>query len=93
MQAFVLILAALFSGGASNFQSMQLTESESPVHEDESSEEEAVSVQARTRVYGNPPGVLSMITRHGDLSHSTGTASTARSGHRLPNNLMAPLRC
>ena len=77
-----------------SFGLLNVTESEAPVDQDESSEEEAISVQARTRVGRDQPGLRLLVPVHGGLSLATASiASLPHSGHRLSNNLLAPLRC
>ena len=95
LHSSVLFVVALFPCAESSIGLLHLTESETPVDRDESSDEAANSVQVRTRVRRNRqrPGSSLLVTVHGGQSLPTaGIARTPQSGHRLPNNLMAPLR-
>jgi hypothetical protein len=71
-----------------------VTESESPAGPDELSEEKAVCLQVRTRVVRNQPSSPLQVPVRGGFSRVTSRlASLPHSGHRLPNHLLAPLRC
>lgn len=90
----VLFVLALFPCHTPSVGLLDLTESEAPLDQDESSEEAAVGVQARTHIRRRQAGFSLLVPVRGGLSLSTaGTANIPHSGHRLPNNLMAPLRC
>ena len=94
LQASVLFVVALFPCATPSFGLLTVAESEAPVDQDESSEEEAISVQARTRVGRNRPGSPLLVPVRDGLNLATASiAVVPHSGHRLPNNLLAPLRC
>jgi hypothetical protein len=89
----VLLVVALLPFPPHSNGLLDLTESEAPVERDESSEEATVHVQAGKRVGHNESGLLLSVSGHRLRLLTTGTAGAPQSGHRLPNNLMAPLRC
>jgi hypothetical protein len=89
----VFFAVALFPCATLNFGPREVTESEAPVEREASSEEVAISAQSRTRVVRSHAGMRLLVTLRIRLNLSTSTAGIARSGHRLPNHLLAPLRC
>jgi len=92
--AAVLFVAALFPCTALSLGLPNVTESESPAGPDEPSEEEAVCLQARSRVArSQPSSPLLVPVRVGFRRAAARPASVPHSGHRLPNHLLAPLRC
>jgi hypothetical protein len=99
LHSFVLFVVVLFPCAAPSFGLFNLTESEAPVEEDESSEEEVTKVQARIRVARirvarDQPGLPFLVPMRGRLNLATASmAGVPHSGHRLPNSLLAPLRC
>jgi len=94
LHSSVLFVVALFPCATPSFGLLNVTESEAPVDQDESSEKEAISVQARTRVGGDQPDSPLLVPMRGGLSLAVASiASVPNSGHRLPNNLLVPLRC
>jgi hypothetical protein len=94
LHSSVLFVVALFPCTEPGIGLLNSTESEAPVDQDESSEEEAISEQARTGVGRDQPGSpLPVPVRVGLSLTTVGIARVPNSGHRLPNNLLAPLRC
>ena len=94
LHSSVLFVMALFPCATPSFVLLTETESEAPVNQEELSEEEAISVQARTRVGRDQPASPLLGAVRGGLSLATASiAGVPHSGHRLPNNLLAPLRC
>lgn len=94
LHSSVLFVVALFPCATPSFGLLNATESEAPVDQDESSEEEAINVQARTRVGRDQPGFRRLGPVHGGLKVATvNITSLPHSGHRLSNHLLAPLRC
>ena len=94
LHSCVLFVVVLFSCTAPGLGLLAVTGSEAPVDQDESSEEEAISVQARARVVRDQPGSPLLVPVRGGLSLATsGVAGVPHSGHRLPNHLLSPLRC
>ena len=73
---------------------LNVTEPKAPTDTDESAAEEAISVQARARVVGSAPASPLLVPLRGGLRIATSSvAASPYSGHRLPKNLLAPLRC
>lgn len=68
------------------------SESEAPVERDESSSEAEFSSQTRTRVPRNQASQQLLSATPGERRATPGV-SFPRAGHRLPNHLLAPLRC
>jgi hypothetical protein len=94
LHSSVLLVGALFPCATPTLGLLTVAESEAPVDEDESSEELAISVRDRTRVDRDPPGSPLLGPVRGGLSLApSSTASVTNSGHRLPNNQLAPLLC
>ncbi len=94
LHAVVLFVVAIFPCAAPTLGSRTVTESEKPVDQDETSQEKDVNLQARTRVGGRQRGVPLLVPGGSRPSVSAQVMVRAsRSGHRLPNNLLAPLRC
>ncbi len=90
----VLFVVAFFPCNTPTFGLLTVAESEAPVDEGESSEDVAISVRVRTQVDRDQLGSQLLGPVRGGLSLATSsTASVTNSGHRLPNNLLAPLRC
>ena len=93
LHSSVLFAVALLPCTTPSFGMLNSTEFEAPVDQHESSAEEAISVQARTRVGRDQPGSPLLVPVRGGLSLATASiAVVPHSGHRLPNNLLAPLR-
>ncbi len=85
LHSSALFLVALFPCTPPSFALLNATESEAPVDQDESSEEEAISVQARTRVGRNQPGPPLLVPLPGGVSLATASiAGVPYSGHRPP---------
>lgn len=94
LHSSVLFVLALFPCATPSFGLLTETESEAPVDQDESSEKEATGVQARTRVGHNELGSRLVVSvRGGSSLTAVNIAVVPHSGHRLPNNLLVPLRC
>ena len=92
--ACVLFVVTLFPCTTLSLGLPNVTESESPAGSDESSEEEAVCLQVRTRVVRNQPSSPLLVPDRVGFRHATARlASLPHAGHRLPNHLLAPLRC
>jgi len=90
----VLFVVALFPSSTPGLGQHDLTESAAPVEQDESSEEAAIRVQVRTRFGRDELGLpLSASLPGGPSLPTTGTSRAPQAGHRLPNHLLAPLRC
>ena len=90
----VLFVVGLFPSATPGFGLLAATEFEAPMDQDESSGEEAISVLARTRARREQPGSLLLApVRCGTNLSAASRVDVPRSGHRLPNNLLAPLRC
>lgn len=89
-----MLVAAFFPCAASSFGLLNVVESEAPFDQDESSQENAISVQIRTRAGRDQPGLQLPAPVRASLNVATASiAAVPHSGHRLPNNLLAPLRC
>ena len=94
LHAAVLLVMSVFPCTPPGLELLNVAESEAPFDQDQSSEEEAISVHARARVGRGQPGWPLLVPVRGGLSLVTAEVATApRSGHRLPNDLLAPLRC
>lgn len=91
--ALVVFVSAIFSHAVPRIGPVSSTESEAPVEEGKSFEEAAISVQSHTRVRRHQATSPLPIAMHCGTSLSTSTRSGPQSGHRLHNNLLAPLRC
>lgn len=91
--ALVVFVSAMFSHAAPRIGLVSSTESEAPVEEGKSVEEAAISVQGQTRVRRRQPTTPLPIAMRCGASLSMNTRSGPQSGHRLHNNLLAPLRC
>jgi hypothetical protein len=94
LHAAILFVVALLPCSPSSFGLSTGTESEAPMDEDGSSEEEAITVQARSRVRRIQFGLPALLPPPCGLSFkTTGNAGDPPSGHRLSSHLLAPLRC
>lgn len=93
LHSLVLIVVVLLPCTTPSLGLRNSSESEAPVDEDESLKKEAISTQARTRIGRSQPGRPLLMPVLVGLRCSAGISSFPRSGHRLPNNLLAPLRC
>jgi len=91
----VLIIAALFSCGIIPCLGLlPVTESEAPVDQDESSEEAASSARVRTHFSRTPSSLPLVVSLSGGINFATTRIFRVPDrGHRLHNNLLAPLRC
>lgn len=94
LHASILFVVALFPCSPSSSGLFTGTESEAPMDEDGSSQEEAITVQARSRVRHIQFGLPAVLSPPCGLSlKTTGEAGVPLSGHRLSSHLLAPLRC
>jgi hypothetical protein len=93
MHAAVLFVVAIFPCTSSTQGSRTVTESEAPVDQDETSQERDISLQDGTRVRCKQLSVALPVPNRIGLLVSVRTAGASRSGHCLPNGLLAPLRC
>ncbi len=90
----VFFVVALFPCAAPSLGLVNVTESEAPADQDESSAKEAISLQSRARIVRNQPGSPLLVPDRGGLNLATVKISGhTYFGHRLANNLLAPLRC
>lgn len=88
-----LFVVALFPCATLSAGLLNVTESEAPLDVGESSEEIAISVQRRIRVRRGRSGLpLRMQMRGGSTLATDRVVRVPHAGHRLPNNLLAPLR-
>lgn len=89
----VMFVVAIFPCATPSLGLRTVTESETPVDQDETSFEKDISLAAKARVGREQPGVrLRVLVRVG-LNVSSAAARGPRAGHRLANNLLAPVRC
>ena len=93
VHASVFFAVALLPCASLSFGLREATESEAPVEREGSPEEVAIYAQSRMRVVRSHASIRLLVTLRTRLKLSTSSASVARSGHRLPNHLLAPLRC
>jgi hypothetical protein len=90
---FLLVLSvAVYASAAPSFVLQDLTESESPVEQDEFREEATIRDNARARVRRSQPGFSLPVSAIADLRSSVRLVEFPKSGHRLSNLCLAPLR-
>jgi|GEM_PF-6978137 len=92
----VLFAAAIFQCGSASSRLLNVTRSEAPVDQDESTFTDAISVKTRSRVCRNQQHLALLKPVRGGLVRAYSGIPRIRnplSGHRLANNLLAPMRC
>lgn len=91
---FLLVLTiSLFTFATPSLGQRELTESEAPLQEEQSNTEAAFSERALARVPQDQPERLVLVPLQKSVRRLVRVDSAPKSGHRLPNHLMAPLRC
>jgi len=94
LQASVLFLAAFFNCVLPNAGMLELSKSETPVEQRETSEESVVRLRTGTRWSVSRERVaLSVLMFDGLKVRDSEQVRSRKAGHRLSNNLLAPLRC
>ncbi|MDA1051184.1 MAG: hypothetical protein O3C40_11985 [Planctomycetota bacterium] len=94
LHSSMLFVVALFPCATPGMGLVNVTESEAPADQDESSAKEAISLQCRTRVVRNQPSSSFVVPMRSGLGLAAAKiAGHLHTGHRLSNNLLAPLRC
>ena len=94
LHLLLLFIVALFTCSTPCITSWDLTESESPAEQEQTSQESVINQQARARVRLSLPKMpLPVSLQQRGLTLNTQAAIAPPSGHRLSNHLMAPLRC
>jgi hypothetical protein len=94
LRALALFFVGVLPGVTPGLGRLHGTESEAPMDRDDLAEGEAIDVQPRTRVSHCQMASRCMLPIPEGSSIKTLRAVEHRSsGHRLSNNLMAPLRC
>jgi len=91
---FLLVLAiSLFTCATPSIGQRELVESEAPLQEEHSNEEAAVSERALAGFPQNQLGFRLLVPLQNSQSRLARVDNSPKSGHRLSNHLMAPLRC
>lgn len=93
LHAAVMLVVAIFPCATPSLALRPATESEAPVDQDETSQEQDFSLQAKPRIGRRQTGVPLQVPVHISLRVSHEAVRATMPGHRLPNNLLAPLRC
>lgn len=94
LQSSLLLVVASFPYATSGVELFEVTGSEAPFDQGESPAEDAIGVRTRTRTGHKQTETRFAVPASGGLSLATTVISSLpSSGHRLANNLLAPLRC
>jgi hypothetical protein len=93
LHVLLLLAVVQFTCAAPSLSSRDLTESESPVEEEQGGEESVANSESHSRIRHRPPTVRFLVFKRERLDLITRTASLPPSGHRFANHLLAPLRC
>ncbi|MCA9145193.1 MAG: hypothetical protein KDB05_20500 [Planctomycetales bacterium] len=93
LHAAVMLVLAIFPIATPSLGLRPVTESEAPVDQDENSHEQDISLQTKTRIGRRQTGVPLQVPASVSLRVSHAAARPPVAGHRLHNNLLAPLRC
>lgn len=94
LRCLLLIAAALLPGTSPGFSVQRLVECEAPMDATESAEGAFTRIDGKAKIRRpQPQSIAWRVTLINAARASVGSADLAvTTGHRLPNNLMAPLR-
>ena len=93
LQFVLLFVVALFTCTTHTFALRDLSESEVPAEQEQAGKEPVINQQARVHVRHSLPRMPLLVSERYGQMLSRQAAIAPQPGHRLPNNLMAPLRC
>ena len=95
LHSFILVVVTLLPAVAPSIGRIAMTESEAPLDDVEATEEAAIGTATSTQLRRRPSRIVGLIDvrRNAHIVRLDRRVTSARSGHRLSDFLLAPLRC